>query len=190
MSEIYVTGHRNPDTDSIVSAMAYASLRNALGESEYVAARLGSVSDETQRMLDYFGLEAPCFVKDVRTQVKDLDFDRTPCFNATVTMDRAWHTMHNERISAIPVIHEDGALYGMLSAGDIASYSMDTIDDPTVEICLFSIFSACWRDGSFPMAITWWIPSAATSAWPYPRTVKICCSRAKIPSCCAARSRK
>ena len=142
MSEIFVTGHRNPDTDSIVAAMAYASLRNALGESEYVAARLGSVTDETQRMLDYFGLEAPRFVKNVRTQVKDLDFDRTPCFNASVTMDRAWHAMHSQKISAVPVIHEDGTLYGMLSAGDIASYSMDTIDDPTVEkVPLFNVLS-------------------------------------------------
>ena len=142
MSEIFVMGHRNPDTDSVVAAMAYAALHNALGESEYVAARLGSVSDETQRMLDYFGFAAPRFVPNVRTQVKDLDFDRPPCFNASVTMDRAWHTMHDQRISSIPVINEDGTLYGMLSAGDIASYSMETIDDPTVEnLPLFNILS-------------------------------------------------
>lgn len=55
MDPIYVTGHRNPDTDSIVSAMAYAALRNALGDREYRAARLGHVSDETQLVLDRFG---------------------------------------------------------------------------------------------------------------------------------------
>ena len=55
MDPIYVTGHRNPDTDSIVAAMAYASLRNALGDREYEAACLGPVSDETQLVLDYFG---------------------------------------------------------------------------------------------------------------------------------------
>ncbi|MBP5273261.1 MAG: DHH family phosphoesterase, partial [Clostridia bacterium] len=54
---IYVTGHQNPDTDSIVSAIAYAALRNALGDREYVAARLGNVSDETQRVLDRFDAE-------------------------------------------------------------------------------------------------------------------------------------
>lgn len=59
MDPIYVTGHRNPDTDSIVSAMAYAALRNALGDREYRAARLGHVSDETQLVLDRFGFPAP-----------------------------------------------------------------------------------------------------------------------------------
>ena len=57
MDPIYVTGHRNPDTDSIVSAMAYAALQNALGNREYVAARLGHISDETQLVLDRFGFE-------------------------------------------------------------------------------------------------------------------------------------
>ena len=55
MDPIYVTGHRNPDTDSIVSAMAYAALRNALGDREFVAARLGHISDETQLVLNHFG---------------------------------------------------------------------------------------------------------------------------------------
>ena len=57
MEQIYVTGHRNPDTDSVVSAMAYAALRNALGERQYVAARLGHISDETRLILDKFGFE-------------------------------------------------------------------------------------------------------------------------------------
>ena len=52
MDPIYVTGHRNPDTDSIVAAMAYAALRNAVGDREYKAACLGRVSDETQLVLD------------------------------------------------------------------------------------------------------------------------------------------
>ena len=59
MDPIYVTGHRNPDTDSIVSAMAYAALQNAIGERDYVPARLGHISDETQLVLDRFGFEPP-----------------------------------------------------------------------------------------------------------------------------------
>ena len=59
MNEIYVTGHRNPDTDSIVSAMAYAALKNALGDRQYQAARLGQISDETQAVLDRFGAQPP-----------------------------------------------------------------------------------------------------------------------------------
>ena len=70
MNEIFVVGHRNPDTDSIVSAMSYAALRNALGDREYVPAYLGHISDETKRMLDKFGFAAPRVINDVRTQVK------------------------------------------------------------------------------------------------------------------------
>ena len=76
MNEIYVTGHRNPDTDSIVAAMSFAALKNALGEKEYVAVHLGTISDETNRMLERFHFNPPRFIQNVRTQVQDLDFDR------------------------------------------------------------------------------------------------------------------
>ena len=142
MNEIYVVGHRNPDTDSIVAAMSYAALRNALGDRDYVAAYLGHVSDETQRLLDLFGLQPPQLIQNVRTQVADLDYDTPPALNATVTMDRAWHIMREQRISAIPVVNEDGTLYGTLSAGDIATYSMNTISEPRVEaLPLFNLLS-------------------------------------------------
>lgn len=59
MDPIYVTGHRNPDTDSIVAAIAYTALRNACGEREYQAACLGKVSDESQIVLDRFGFQPP-----------------------------------------------------------------------------------------------------------------------------------
>ena len=142
MNEIYVVGHRNPDTDSIVAAMSYAALRNALGDRNYVAAYLGHVSDETQRLLDRFGFQPPQLIQNVRTQVSDLDYDTPPALNATVTMDRAWHIMREQRISAIPVVNEDGTLYGTLSAGDIATYSMNTISEPRVEaLPLFNLLS-------------------------------------------------
>ena len=57
MNRIYVTGHRNPDTDSIAAAISYAALRNALGDRDYVAAHLGHISDETKRLLDRFGFQ-------------------------------------------------------------------------------------------------------------------------------------
>ncbi len=133
MNEIFVVGHRNPDTDSIVAAMSYAALRNALGDREYVAACLGHTSDETQRMLDKFGFEPPLMINDVRTQVRDLDFDTPPALSSSVTMSRAWYMMREEKVSVIPVINEDGTLYGTLSAGDIASYSLMTIIDSHID---------------------------------------------------------
>ena len=143
MNKIYVTGHRNPDTDSVVSAMAYAALRNATGDREYVAARLGHLSDETKLILNRFGFEPPLFIKNMRTQVMDLDFDTPPILNRAVTVNRAWSAMEEDKhISAIPVTDDDGHLLGMLNAGDIAAYDMHTIADPTLrEVPLFNILS-------------------------------------------------
>lgn len=142
MNEIYVTGHRNPDTDSIVAAMAYANLRNALGDREYKAVRIGAINDETQNMLDRFGFQPPELVKNMRTQICDLDFDRPPELNRSVTMDLAWRTMREGKIATMPILNDDGSLYGMLSAGDIASFDMQTIYSSRVdELPVFNLLS-------------------------------------------------
>ena len=142
MNEIYVSGHRNPDTDSIVASMAYARLRNALGDREYKAVRIGAINDETQHMLDHFGFEPPEYIKSMRTQVCDLDFDRPPELNCSVTMDLAWRTMREGEIATMPIVNDDGTLYGMLSAGDIASYDMETIYSNHIEeLPVFNLLS-------------------------------------------------
>ena len=142
MSDIYVTGHRNPDTDSIVAALAYANLRNSLGDRDYKAARIGAINDETQRLLDRFGFEPPVKVKDMRTQVRDLDYDRPPMLDRSVTLDLAWRTLRSNQLTAVPITREDGSLYGMLSAGDIASYDMQTIGVNRIEdVPLFNLLS-------------------------------------------------
>ena len=133
MDTVYITGHKNPDTDSIISAMAYAALKNALGQRQYKAARLGHVSDETQIVLDRFGFKAPEVITDVRTQVRDLDFDTPTMLSPGATISRAWKIMHDEKISSLPVTNEDGTLYGMLSAGDVASYDMNSVYNPVVQ---------------------------------------------------------
>ena len=188
MNEIYVTGHRNPDTDSIVAALSYAALKNALGEKEYVAVHMGTISDETNRMLKHFGFKPPRLIQNVRTQVRDLDFDRPPCLDSSVTMDRAWQLMRNQKISAIPVTNEDGTLYGMLSAGDIATFSLNTIANPVVEeVPMFNLLSVI-EAASWARAAIWWIPCPAACPSPCPRTARICCSTAPTASCCAAAS--
>ena len=142
MDTIYITGHRNPDTDSIVSAMAYAALKNALGARQYHAARLGQVSDETQIVLKRFGFQAPTMISDLRTQVKDLDYDTPPTLSAAATISRGWQTMQAERISVLPVANEDGTLYGMLSAGDVANYDMTSVRNPRVgEVPVYNLLS-------------------------------------------------
>lgn len=132
MDTVYIMGHRNPDTDSIVSAMAYAALKNALGQREYKAARLGQISDETQIVLDRFGFQPPMLITDVRNQVRDLDYDTPPTLDASATISRAWQAMQKDRVSAMPVTNEDGTLNGMLSAGDVANYDMTSVRDPQV----------------------------------------------------------
>ena len=143
MDPIYVTGHRNPDTDCIVAAMASAALRNAIGDREYEAACLGRVSDETQSLLDRFGFQPPVRIHSMHTQVRDLDFDKPPVFSAAVTMGRAWSVL-GELISvpAMPVSNEDGTLYGMLSREDVAGYSMELTNACILEeVPLFNVLS-------------------------------------------------
>lgn len=144
MDPIYVTGHRNPDTDSIVSAMAYAQLRNALGDREYVAARLGRVSDETQLVLNRFGFEPPVLIHNLRTQVSDLNFDTPPVLNKAVTVDHAWQLLHqDENTVALPVVEDDGTLFGMLSTNTIAAQDMRSVLHPEIDdIPVFNLVSA------------------------------------------------
>ena len=126
MDPIYVTGHKNPDTDSIVAAIAYAYLRNALGDREFEAACLGRASDETQIVLNRFGFSQPTLITSMYTQVQDLDFDTPPILGTAVTEDRAWSILREQKGSiAVPVANEDGTLYGMLSREDVATYNME-----------------------------------------------------------------
>ena len=143
MDPIYVTGHRNPDTDSIVAAMAYAALRNAVGDREYEAACLGHVSDETQIVLDRFGFQPPRRIHNMFTQVRDLEFDTPPLLSAAVTVGRGWQILQDQKnISAVPVANDDGTLYGMLSRENVASYNMEMISAAKLDrIPLFNVLS-------------------------------------------------
>ena len=143
MDPIYVTGHRNPDTDSIVAAMAYAALRNALGDREYEAACLGHVSDETQIVLNRFGFHPPKRIHNMYTQVRDLDFDTPPFLNAALPVGRAWDLLQQQKdISAVPVANDDGTLFGMLSRENVASYNMSQISAGYLNaVPLFNVLS-------------------------------------------------
>ena len=144
MQYTYVCGHRNPDSDSIVSAMAYASLCNALGDNGYIPVRLGHVNDETAFLLKRFGFQAPMLISTVRTQVKDIDFDRPPQLGVSVPVSHAWELMQeNPNLSALPVTNEDGSLYGMVTAGGIAESDMRAIEVPVVrDAPVFNVLSA------------------------------------------------
>ena len=143
MDPIYVTGHRNPDTDSIVAAIAYAALRNACGDREYEAACLGQVSEETRIVLDRFDFRPPMMISNLYNQVRDLEFDTPPILATGVTMGRAWDEFRQyPTIAAVPVARENGTLYGVLSRTDIASYNMSGISSGVLEdVPLFNVLS-------------------------------------------------
>ena len=142
MADVYVTGHRNPDTDSIVASIAYAYLRNATGERNYKPVRIGAINDETQKLLMRFGFEAPPLVKNMRTQVRDLDYDRPPALNRSVTMDLALRTLRDDQANVLPIVDDDGRLWGMLSAGDIAVYDIQTMNENRIDdLPLFNLLS-------------------------------------------------
>ena len=144
MDPVYVFGHKNPDTDSIVAAIAYASLRNALGDRQYVACRLGVLSDETSRILQRFGFESPMRLHDVRTQVKDLAFDRPPILSDAVTVHRAWELMSDSELpsASLPIANEAGKLFGMLTSGDIAQYDLRFVEETLLsDVPLFNLLS-------------------------------------------------
>ncbi len=144
MDPVYVFGHKNPDTDSIVAAIAYANLRHALGDRQYVACRLGVLSDETSRILQRFGFESPMRLHDVRTQVKDLSFDRPPILSDAVTVHRAWELMYADEHPSVslPIADEGGKLFGMLTTGDIAQYDMRFVEETLLkDVPLFNLLS-------------------------------------------------
>ena len=144
MDPIFVFGHKNPDTDSVVSAMAYAALNNALGSNDYVAARLGHINDETAFLLDRFGFEAPAYITTVRTQVRDIEYDTPPTLSSGVAVSRAWEALReNVGLSAVPVTDEQGHLFGMVTAGSIAEKDMESIQHPAIsQVPVFNLLSA------------------------------------------------
>lgn len=145
MDSVYVLGHKNPDTDSIVSAMAYAALNNALGENNYVAARIGHLNTETSFLLDRFGFTPPLYLRSVRTQVCDIDYDTPPTLGEAVPVSYAWKMLHTQEdsVSALPITYEDGTMFGMITAGSIAEKDMESVSSPVVDqIPVFNLLSA------------------------------------------------
>ena len=145
MDSVYVIGHKNPDTDSVVSAIAYAALNNALGENHYVAARIGHLNNETAFLLERFGFKPPLYLRSVRTQVCDIDFDTPPTLGEGVPVSHAWNMLHTQdnRVSGLPITNEDGTILGMITMGKIAERDMESLSMPVVEqIPVYNLRSA------------------------------------------------
>ncbi len=126
-NKVYVVGHKNPDTDSICSAIAYARLKNKLTGKEYVARRAGRLNEETQYVLDYFGVEVPKLLSDLRVQVRDVEQRKANKLNGSVSIKTAWAQMKELNIKTLP-IGRNNRLEGLITVGDIARSYMDVYD--------------------------------------------------------------
>lgn len=125
---VFVVGHKNPDTDSICSAIAYAALKNQTEEGqEYIACRAGRVNDETRYVLDYFQIEEPHFLEDVRTQVKDMEIRKTEGVPRSISLKSAWGIMKENHIVTVPVVNRK-RLEGVLTISDITESFMEAYD--------------------------------------------------------------
>ncbi|OFH98064.1 cobalt-dependent inorganic pyrophosphatase [Clostridium acetireducens DSM 10703] len=126
---LYITGHRNPDTDSICSAIAYADFKNKTSSIPAIPIRLGSINRETEFILNYFGVEAPKLLPNVKTQILDLDIDKVPSLSPNISIKMAWSIMKKNNIKTLPVSDEDNKLLGLASLSNITSSYMDIWDN-------------------------------------------------------------
>ena len=125
--KVYVIGHKNPDTDSICSAIAYADLRQKVTGQVHEAKRAGHVNDETAYVLERFGVEAPKLLTDVRLQVRDLDIHEMQGLKPNASIRDTWERMRQEQAKTLPIVKDD-ELVGVVSTGDIAKSYMDVYD--------------------------------------------------------------
>ncbi len=135
MSKVYIIGHRNPDTDSICSALAYATLRNSIEKQDrYIPVRIGDVAAETKFVLDYFGIETPIFMGNVKAQVVDLNIKKVPTVTPEFSLKSTWKIMKEQGITTLCVSKEAGVIEGIITIGDLAKSYLEPIDNQDLAI--------------------------------------------------------
>lgn len=123
-----VIGHKNPDTDSICSAICYANLKKILTGENYLPGRAGHVNEESQFVLNFFGIEAPELVENVKTQVMDVEIRETKGVKKNLSLKKAWNLMQEANAVTIPAVTDEGMLEGLITVGDIAKSYMNVYD--------------------------------------------------------------
>lgn len=132
LKKTLVLGHRNPDTDSICSAICYAGFKHQLTGENYEPCRAGNVSPETQYVLDYFNLKAPRLVENVKTQVKDIEIRKTKGVSRGISLKNAWGLMQENNVVTLPCVTEEGLLEGVITIGDITKSYMNLYDSSII----------------------------------------------------------
>lgn len=132
---VNVVGHKNPDTDSICSAIAYSYLKNIDDpEKEYVPRRAGEINEETRFVLDYFDLPVPKYLANIGPRVKDMEIRRVNGIRPNLSIKRVWNLMKLDALYTIPITTEDNRLEGLISINDIAQSFMENYSDDTLSL--------------------------------------------------------
>ena len=126
--KVVVIGHRNPDTDSICSAIAYAELKNKTSDLVCEARRAGKMNQETEFVLKKFGVKPPRMCTDVNPKIRDVDYREMPGIPGTTSLRKAWEIMRDKQIDTLPVTSPDNELEGVITVKDIATANMDVFD--------------------------------------------------------------
>lgn len=131
---VWVLGHKNPDTDSICAAIAYAELKNKTDIGIFEAKRVGTVNEETRYVLDFFEAQEPELVTDAGAQIKDIEIRRTEGVSSHISIKRAWEMMKTCNVVSLPITDTEDKLEGMIVTGDIATSYMDVYDNSILSI--------------------------------------------------------
>ena len=126
--KVVVIGHRNPDTDSICSAIAYAELKNKTSDLVCEARRAGKMNQETEFVLKKFGVTPPRMCTDVNPKIRDVDYRQVAGISGSTSLRKAWEIMRDQKIDTLPVTSEDNELQGVITVKDIATANMDLFD--------------------------------------------------------------
>lgn len=123
MEKTYIFGHKNPDTDSVTSSIALSYLKNKLGQNT-VPMVLGEINKETKYVLNYFKVNQPNFLNDVKLQIKDIRYKKGIYFNKNNSIFNTYHYMTDNNLTMIPVVDNDNTMYGIVSMKDIAKLEL------------------------------------------------------------------
>ena len=126
--KVVVIGHRNPDTDSICSAIAYAELKNQTSSLVCEPRRAGRMNQETEFVLKKFGVTPPRMCTDVNPKIRDVDFREMPGINGSTSLRKAWEIMRDKQIDTLPITDAGNELLGLITVKDIATANMDVFD--------------------------------------------------------------
>lgn len=128
--KIYVIGHKNPDTDSICSAIAYADIKNRTEENPvYEAKRAGQINEETLYVLKRFQMNTPGYMPNVGTHVKDMDVRKVGGVDSKISLKKAWTLMRNENVFTLPILNQNQELEGLITTNDITESYMDVYNN-------------------------------------------------------------